>query len=271
MPSAPEPLFFASAKAECFGCYHAAAGSARKTPVLLCPPFGHEYIRGHRSLQLLATRLAAAGFHCLRFDPSGCGDSAGGLEEVELADWVADVASALRVLQARLEPEHAGPPCLIGARLGASLAAQASAEVESLAALVLWDPVVNGTAHVEQLRSAHQAMLQSAHVIPDPRESSANEEILGFDFPPDLSESLQRELDLFASGLRTGPEVMLLDSGKEEALEAYGLHLQQKGASVTYLPTDEMQPWTWAEDVARAVIPAGLIATVVEFVSERCP
>ena len=80
------PLYFGERTRRLFGVYtpaHAAGRPARG--VVLCHPWGQEYLHAHRSLRKLGDLLAAAGFDVLRFDYFGTGDSAGDLPEASLA------------------------------------------------------------------------------------------------------------------------------------------------------------------------------------------
>ena len=96
MPGAVElqarPLHFGPVGSPLFGCYHPPDGAARRSGVVLCYPFGQEYVRAHRAFRLLANRLASVGFHVLRFDYHGCGDSSGGRGRGDLSRWKSDTA-----------------------------------------------------------------------------------------------------------------------------------------------------------------------------------
>ena len=76
---------------------------------------------------------------------------AGDLEEVRLGTWTRDVGLAIRTVRERVRCDDVA---LVGMRLGATLAALAG-EAASLAALVLWDPVVDGATFLRELQVAH--------------------------------------------------------------------------------------------------------------------
>ena len=100
-----ERFFFRDSKSPLFASYHApdvqGAHGVRSTCVLLCQPYGHEYIQGHRAFKLLAERLARAGFATLRFDYRGCGDSGMDAEDVGLDEWTEDIRAATEMCRAR--------------------------------------------------------------------------------------------------------------------------------------------------------------------------
>lgn len=144
------PLYFGDPQRRLFGLYSpASAGARRMRAVVLCPPWGQEYLRAHRSMRQLALRLNAAGIHVLRFDYYGTGDSAGDMVEGDLPGWESDIEAAIEELIDTTGAQRVG---LVGLRLGATLAARVAArrrkEVESV---VLWDPVVEGEEFVAQL------------------------------------------------------------------------------------------------------------------------
>ena len=108
---------------------------------MLCQPLGTEYTYAHRSMRQLAHRLTVAGFHTLRFDYFGTGDSAGADSELSSAGCQVDVESAMEGL-ADIAGTHR--VTLIGLRAGANIAAQVAARRGAdVEALVLWDPLVS--------------------------------------------------------------------------------------------------------------------------------
>lgn len=144
------PFFFGSREEPLFGVLHrpAAPPPGPGHGVLICAPFAHEHLFAHRVLVELARRLAAAGAHVLRFDYRGHGDSAGAFESHTFASMREDTGLALEELQRR-----AGVPCraLVGLRLGAALAIEAAAKLGTSPALVLWEPVVQGDKHLDEI------------------------------------------------------------------------------------------------------------------------
>jgi pimeloyl-ACP methyl ester carboxylesterase len=154
------PFYFGTPGRRLFGIYEPAAqGSAGRRAVVLCNPWGSEYIYAHRSLRQLAIRLSAAGIHTLRFDFFGTGDSGGELAEADLRGWEDDIELAIEEVQ-----EMAGVRrvSLAGLRLGATLAARVAArrgpDVEALA---LWNPIMSGVAYRRELEAAALAPVAS--------------------------------------------------------------------------------------------------------------
>ncbi len=154
------PLYFGGAKRKLFGALDPAHGKHGKPQAaVICYPWGSEYLYAHRALRHLARLLAARGCHVLRFDYYGTGDSAGEDFEGGLAGWREDIATAIDELK---ESSGARSVSLIGLRLGAALAAEvAAAGSENVSALVLWDPAVSGTEHLERLDAEWRKMAQT--------------------------------------------------------------------------------------------------------------
>ena len=167
----------------------------RNTAVLLCGPIGQEYIRSHRTLQRIADQLATLGYHALRFDLSGCGDSAGEFADACMADWTADLQCAASELR---EGSGVGRVVVLGVRMGASIAALAASTPGCADGLVLWDPVVSGRDYLEEIRAHHTRYMNGSFATANPPggvgpavEEKKMEEILGFA----LTEGLAGELD----------------------------------------------------------------------------
>jgi alpha-beta hydrolase superfamily lysophospholipase len=143
------PMYLDAGRAPFFGWYHAAdAALARDCVAVLCGPIGYEYTRVHRTLRHLADRLARRGIPALRFDYHGVGDSSGSdLDPNRLATWQSNIRGA--IARAR-ELSGRSRVCLVGIRLGASLAALVAAETP-VDSLVLWNPVATGRAYVREM------------------------------------------------------------------------------------------------------------------------
>ena len=79
------PLYFGSKQRRLFGIHepaYAQVGPPRA--VLLCHAWGSEYLNSYRSMRFVADQLVAAGFHVMRFDYYGSGDSGGETTEADL-------------------------------------------------------------------------------------------------------------------------------------------------------------------------------------------
>ena len=117
------PTLFGTGARQLFGIYHAPDGAVvRDAGVVLCHPAPQDYSQTYWAMHKLASMLAGAGFHVLRFDYSGTGDSSGSAAEVTLGVWQDDILAAVAELQ---DMSGARRVSLAGMRLGAALAMRA--------------------------------------------------------------------------------------------------------------------------------------------------
>lgn len=186
------PFLFGTPERRLFGVYHPAFTSrATVRAAVLCYPWGHEYIYAHRSMVKLASVLAENGYHVLRFDYFGTGDSAGDAVEVTLDGCREDILTAAEELMDMSGGESVS---LIGLRLGASLAAEVAVEDRGLIdRLVLWDPVVCGPEYVTALyHSAANMPIGKAPPPERPVELGGGHEICGFPLTDSQRDQISR-------------------------------------------------------------------------------
>jgi alpha/beta superfamily hydrolase len=204
-----EPFYFGRALQRLYGCHHfPQILSSREFVVIVCSPIGQEYLKSHRVIYQLAVLLSKVGFHVLRFDYFGCGDSEGNFEQGTMIQWERDVLTALDEIQYRSGIRKV---CLIGLRIGARLALQATTGCRNCISLVFWEPVFNGDAYVRQLQNLHQEYISHLRYreisLTNPTEEGVNSEILGFPMTSVLRDELNM-IKLDHGGIR--PDLRLL-------------------------------------------------------------
>src|SRR5579871_6007661 len=102
-----------------YSVYHAPeALSNNQTGIILCYPYGQEYIRCHKLYVNMANKLAVLGFHVLRFDYYGTGDSSGEFPSITIDGSLGDIDVAINELK---ESCDISKVILIGVRFGATL------------------------------------------------------------------------------------------------------------------------------------------------------
>jgi dienelactone hydrolase len=152
-----EPLYFPAEAPRLFGWLHKPAAAASDLGVVICKPFGYEALCGHRGLRAFAEMAAAAGVPALRFDYLGSGDAANiDPDADQIQQWGEDLLAAIAELRRRTGVTRV---CLFGFRLGALLAVRAALESDSIAALLLVAPVVNGSRYLRELRRTRLAAM----------------------------------------------------------------------------------------------------------------
>ena len=126
-PWAEDAFLFESDGSKLFALLHSPepanalpAEDGGRRGVVICHPFVEEKAVAHRVLTDFARALCRRGYHVLRFDCRGCGDSEGDSHDVSLSSQLEDIGSAIQELSARAEVTR---PSLFGLRLGATLAA----------------------------------------------------------------------------------------------------------------------------------------------------
>lgn len=147
-----QPLWIGDAPRQLYAALHAAA--AARVGVLMAPPLLHEQPRSRRVLVEVASRLAALGLACLRFDYFGTGDSAGDGEQHDIGAMHADLDVAAAALRSGTGVQR----IVVLAWRGAALpVASWAARRADLGAFAMWEPVVGGAAWLAQLETADRA------------------------------------------------------------------------------------------------------------------
>jgi len=261
-----KPFYFGPEDKALFGIYSAPAnGPARRGAVLICYPFGPEYLRSHRALRELSQHLGLEGHHTLRFDYFGCGDSAGDAEDSTVEEWMENLGDAIEELQAASGCDRVS---LVGIRLGATLAAlraQADARVERV---VLWDPIVNGAAYLQELTEQHRAFMVGRPLPRGWAEEEPPAELLGAPLRAPLREGIAG-LDLLALQRRPAPSVLVVSTGPPGGAEALCRHLERLGADVLHERISSHPLWLRHERVDRTLVPLDVVQRITSWLGAR--
>ncbi len=261
------PFFFGPAAEPLFGVYHApVAGPRRDCGVVLCHPLGQECVRSHRAFARLAEMLALEGFPVLRFDLHGCGDSSGSASGWSLRRWGEDVLTAVGELEHRAGVLRV---CLVGLRLGATLALRVAADAPDVAGLVLWDPVVRGKDHLRELVAQHRSWLRGSFARP--RGEPRGLEVLGFRLPPGLLAELE-ELDCLRLETKLCRPLCLLERENLAATGELVLVLRRIGAIVESTRIPGPAFWRSEEDsLDKGWVPRPSLETIARWLVSRFP
>lgn len=252
-----EASYLGDGESSFFGWYHADEGATPADRVaVICGPVGYEYTRAHRTLRHLADRLARAGIPALRFDYHGVGDSAGSdLDPDRVATWVGNIKRAVERARA-LSGRRA--VVLIGVRLGASLAALASRELE-IEDLVLWNPVAKGKAYVRELQAIAASAARATTVVEGALESA------GSVMTAQTLESV-RAIDLLATAPRAG-HVLVVGRDDMAPDTSVSDHLAASGVSAEYV---RLPGWNaMMAEHQFTVVPDEALAIIVDRVQAR--
>lgn len=231
------PYFFGSPEEPLFGVYSPPRASvARDAAVLLCAPIGIWYQRSHYAIRLVALQLAEAGFHVLRFDYHGIGDSGGSVGAGEFDRWLDDVALAANEL---FETSGARDLTIVGLHMGAALAIEALANRDIKAkGLVLWDPVVSGREFLSTLERI-QEVLASRRQLP----LKPTDELLGTRFPETLRSRIQGIHLAERTNMPDAERAALVVSEDRPDFRTLLERMQNRWPDVVYRPLTEPVRW----------------------------
>lgn len=256
------PILFGRSPKSLFGVYHPPkAAQARGTGVVLCYPFGQEYMRAHRAYRQMALLLSKAGFHVLRFDYYGTGDSSGDAMDASLTQWVEDARSAADELKETAEVSRVA---FVGLRLGAAVAALAAEGRDDVDQVALWDPAVTGASYLSEI------LEERTDSVGNSRHSQRDDGTVGvLGFP--ITDTLRRELepmDLRQVGAPAGSGRLVVAAQEREEYAALG---QQKidGVRVSYQVIPSEGSWNEVDDYGGALIPVFLIQAIVAHLSQE--
>ena len=202
------PFYFPSQAYTLLGHWHPARGPERSLAVVLCATIGREELSAYPTLRALADRLAAMGFHTLRFDYPGCGDSGGDEDDPALVDgWVDAIDAAVDEVR-RLS--RADRVVLIGLRVGALLAAQAAARRPDVVGLAALAPILSGRRYVRELRLMAAAGTPGPAGAGDAAAAARDLDAGGYWLSEETCKALAG-LDLLRSPLTPAPQVLIVE------------------------------------------------------------
>jgi amino acid adenylation domain-containing protein len=268
------PIRFGSPGREMLGLYHPPTGELdRRECCLLCNPFGQEAIRAHVVFRILAEHLARSGFHVLRFDYFGTGDSAGEDDQGNLDLWTDNILRADDEIVRRSSSPRSS---WIGLRLGATLAALASrGAARKPRRLVLWDPIIDGPAYLTEIRNAHISAQKVGFELRWATDSAlrarvtsqATTEALGYPLPAELQRQLAGLALASFQSLRTD-RVTLFSAGVEGELARLQQQLADSGTDVRRQRAGLDVTWTVNDMLRGTVVPIQDIRTLILALTE---
>jgi len=237
------------------GFLHVPAGGARGG-VVICPPLGYEQVLGYRGLRLLSQELESHGIASLRFDYVGEGDASGDTAVPDAAKhWLETIEHAVTALRS------AGVERIVlaGLAAGALLAAEAARRIPDLDGLVLWDPALSGHRFLRRQKSLFDLTVGEEATDPDRLTL--------------LSLSLHPESIEWLEGVEITPialDTLALVRRAELDAPAVTRFAAALPAGSTVSPLDGHAEWIEAPS-ALAVLPAGAVREIAEWVDRRMP
>jgi amino acid adenylation domain-containing protein len=269
-----EVMRFGPAERELLGLYHRPSAQTDKaTACILCNPFGQEAMRSHRVFRTLAERLSAGGLHVLRFDYFGTGDSPGEDEAGDIDGWITDL---LRAHVTLLERSNCTRCVWLGLRLGATLAALAAVRARRVPyRLVLWEPVIDGAAYLDELAEAHLAFRRVQfrrrwdveHELETRAMAEARTEVLGHPLPPLLRSQLGKiSMETFAQSV--GRNMSLIAGRPDGGTAKLASFLERAGAHVRLRITASNIDWLVNDMLGVSIVPADDVRSMADEAAE---
>lgn len=241
------------------GLYHPPDSfQGAERAVLLCYPMFQEHIRSYRAYYNLANKLAAAGCHVLRFDYFGTGDSMGWIEEATLERWIADTEMAIDELKSLSGLKSV---TVIGLRFGATIAALQDKHM--LEHLILWDPVIDGSNYLSDLRKIQTNLTIGVERYSRPRtpiQRDGIEEITGFSLSTPLIDTINKT-KLLSIEQWSSKRVSLVASEMPSQYDA----LQQKFSDkLIFSHVNEPSEWSSLSKIEDMLMPFQVIAHLLQ-------
>ncbi|MDX2205394.1 MAG: alpha/beta fold hydrolase [Hyphomicrobiaceae bacterium] len=260
------PLYFGTGKRRLFGVLDPAqARSGKSQAAVICYPWGSEYIFAHRALRHLARQLAARGFNVLRFDYYGTGDSAGEESEVRLAGWREDIAAAIEELK---ETCDARAVTLIGLRLGASLAAEVAAlGRKDVTALVLWDPAVSGSEHLDMLGAEWTEMAHRHRTHLGDESESRRGGRYGLPISDELAFEISA-IDLAGIAGKMPARTLCLATERLQSHDAWRRELEARPQGPIALEEiSDIRPWVEPDPASVGTLPLAVVGRIISWLA----
>lgn len=240
---------------DCFAILHPAQGTRG---ALICGALSDEALNSHRALVFLGEQLAGAGMPALRLAYYGTGDSAGSDEEPNrFAQWLDSIAAGAAWLQAECGVTAV---TLFGHRIGASLAARAACDLESVDSLVLSCPI-SGRQFLHELTLTGrlaQRVWKTSHKLDDGTWFESH----GLRIDHSARDGL---MQLDARKLTSSPasDVLVMDANNRPASKALAGALRQSGANVTFEDYDRLE--AMQRDSFEVEVPHPAFASTVDW------
>ena len=239
------PFYFGVSPKRLYGFHHPPQVSRGKSSaVVICAPIGQEYIQSHRVMYQLAVLLSRAGFHVLRFDYFGCGDSEGDFDQGSLVQWTKDIHTAVDEIRNRSKLTRVS---LIGLRIGATLALRATIDSPHVDSIIVWQPISDGRLYLEELaeiqQSDYKRMEFQKNKTRDPSVMETPNEILGFP----MTSELRRELEMISlDGLKLRPDIKVLvfcNNGRSKSVGDLSRFLEDHPHADFHVIADQIEVW----------------------------
>lgn len=202
------------------GILHWPTNEGSTCGLVMCHPFGEERKSAARVMVRAARGFCHAGFHVLRFDYRGTGESDGDIATARLTQWVEDIRQARQHVRLRTGIRQVG---VLGVRFAATLATLLSDSDGPLPFLVLWAPLWSGRSCLNEcLRHLSATRLvvdgHSSKQVDTFASNGAWLDLGGWALNPLLRADLEG-VDMTRDAKATAEKVVVIDFSQKSAVQ----------------------------------------------------
>lgn len=145
---------------EIFFWHHLPENNVKNAAIIIISPIGPEYMSCHRSIKLLAEKIALSGIHCIRYDAIGMGNSSGNLEDPGIWDkWIDSPQKIRTYLKNQFNISEI---IFIGLRSGCLILSEAIRTAQIKTA-VFWHPQIKGAAYIRSTQLLDSVLYKKTH------------------------------------------------------------------------------------------------------------
>ena len=177
----------------------------------------------------------------------------------------------LRAHEELARRSQAGRFTWLAARLGATLALQAARHAQGLRRLVLWEPILEGRAYIEELLAAHIDMLEVGFYDKDPAWYARSEGDDGPEITEALGHRISSQLAAQLKGLRpttlSAPaaiETQVFFRQEQAPTLEWCKRESAQGRKVTHETLDHPIIWTADPLPNQAIVPGDVTKRLIE-------
>ena len=264
-----KPIYFGLTDKNLYGVYHSPQSrKPRSCGIVLCYPIEYEHYYLHRAYLQLAIRLIKNGFHVLRFDYYGFGDSAGESKNGSIAEWISNIETAIEEIR---NLGNIKSVSLIGYRLGATLVAMLSMKRSDINNILLWDPIVNGSDYLEELLQFQENWLLGN--LPNTKLESRDDgsfELLGMHISKILNQEI-KSIDLLTLNTQLSENIAIIENNPTESCKLLtNLLIEQNKSQVEYKFVEEAKNLFSDSGMDSMYVPNETLKYIVDWYKKGC-
>ena len=258
-----QPRWFGDHQRPLFGWLHLPPAVTRNAALVLCAPFGHEYMVVYRAYRKLAAQLAAAGFPVLRFDYDGTGDSAGLATDAQrISSWQGSIISAVSEIRQTTGIEQV---VLFGTRLGALLAASVASKANT-DSLIMLGPVLSGRQYTRELLAFRGMNITDT----SGNTPAATEEVVGYPLTQETKDDLGK-LDLTKLNGQILKRILIIPRDDIQSNERRIAEALMADGTAVEIKTISGYSNLMKDDALDSQVPETIWAYITEWMSDQYP